>query len=256
MLIAKRAEQQLVTHDIALPLDPNPQRNPPARQLRILLLSAVDVEDARLSATLSRIKHLASITSTCDRVVVFSLAPPCDTIFQSAKEVAAQEASDNTAGTLACAKLQAALLSDRDMPTVRVLLLSTLDGLSELLKKHVAAIVTSLSRQPTVPLATPFDLLRQCTANPPMPQQTLNFLSDVFPGIRELAAACTHVTSAPNSSSPSMRAGAGSSSSRSFRTQGDEYDVASEDTAYDKLKQLRDLVGDEQCRNIVDFWKA
>ncbi|KAI7325010.1 hypothetical protein KC315_g8103 [Hortaea werneckii] len=86
--------------------------------------------------------------------------------------------------------------------------------------------------------------------------------------MEELAAACTGVSSAPQSSSPSARAAARASieASRQFPandllddpaiwTSQNVSSAVGDDDGRRKLKQLRDLVGEKQCIEVVDFWK-
>lgn len=183
----------------------------------------------------------------------------------SAKQLAVDTApvttsNNDTEGVYAYSRLQAELMDRTDVPNVPILPLATLGGLATLLKKHVASLTRA--RAPpttTAPSATAFEALQLCTANPPMPQQTAYILSDLFANIKELAEVCTSVSSAPNSSSPSARAAALTGVAASSQmddlygasTQGTEIG----DSAHVKLKRLRDLVGEQQCIDVVDFWK-
>jgi len=94
-----------------------------------------------------------------------------------------------------------------------------------------------------------------------MPQQTAYILSDLFPNFQELAEACTSVSSAPNSSSPSARAAAGVGvnllDGLMAWTQGssDAEVGRGGDGAEAKLKRLRDLVGERECVDLVEFWR-
>ena len=141
-----------------------------------------------------------------------------------------------------------------DIPHVPILPIANLDSLPSLLEKHASALLLPAPPKLSA-VAKPFERLQLCTANPPMSQQTAYILSDLFSSIRELAEACTNAGSAPQSSSPSARAAGLSSQiingtyepSQSTSTQS--YDAASA-----KLKRLRDLVGDGECQDIVDFW--
>lgn len=257
-------ESQLITHDISLPLDAGIDAKTgkalPTRQLRLLLLSRTSVSADKLDETLKRVRHFASLTGGQDLAIVFLLSAPPTGSFMSAKQVAngatAAGASD-TDGVYAYTKLQAEMVGRNDVPYIPILPLASLESLPILLTKHVAAITRPRQLHATTkPIATSFELLQLCTAIPPMQQQTGYILSDLFSSLQELAEACTTVSSAPNSSSPSARAAAVAGLSQtddmyglSTRTNG------MEDSAHGKLKRLRDLVGEQQCMDIVDFWR-
>lgn len=198
-------ESQLTTHDLALPMSPNTGADAGrTRHLRALLFSPSAANEDVLPQSVERIRRFASLTGGQDLAIVFLLDPPADTSFTSARSVNEKTTSQPSGedGVVAYTKLQAALFDYADIPHIPILLLPSLDGLPGLLKSHIATVTKPKPRpQPQV---TPFDLLQLCTANPPMPQQTAFILSDLFPNLRELAAACTAVSSVPNSSSPSV----------------------------------------------------
>lgn len=142
-------------------------------------------------------------------------------------------------GMYAYTKLQTELV--HNSVHVPILPVANADCIPRLLEKHVKFLVsTTRSIQP---VANSFDLLQLCSVEP-ISVQTAFILSDLFPSLGELAAACSSVTSAPNSSSPSARA-----SGIELSTQSSYTDPV------DKLKVLRDVVGDQVCRSIVEFWK-
>lgn len=265
------SESQLTTHDLSIPLNANVDRKAgntlPGRLLRLLLLSRNSVSDSKLDATIYRIQHFAFLTGGQDLAIVFLLAASPSTSFVSAEQLATDSPHiadpDDTSGIYAYTKLQAELNNHPSIPYIPILPLAKLDGLSNLLKKHVEA----RTRTPPPPksVATPFELLQLCTANPPMPQQTAFVLSDLFSSVEGLAEACTSVSSAPGSSSPSARVVAGDgvalSSQVGHGTGGDLLDdlmVWTQSTSTEngeKLKKLRDLVGEKQCVDVVDFWR-
>ncbi|RMX81664.1 hypothetical protein D0869_06638 [Hortaea werneckii] len=281
-------EKNLDTHDLALPLqpflDPRTGHALAARQLRLLLLSSSAVTEAQLEATIKRIQRFASLTGGKDLAIVFLLAsppPPAQPTapnatngFTTARQLAQQTAQlsaaserGNLDGVIAWTKLQAELTNRSDIPYIPILPLTALDELPQLLQKHVAAL-NSPSHPAPRQSANTFDLLQLCTSNPPMDQQTAYCLSDVFANMEELAAACTGVSSAPQSSSPSARAAARASieASRQFPandllddpaiwTSQNVSSAVGDDDGRRKLKQLRDLVGEKQCIEVVDFWK-
>ncbi|KAI7369014.1 hypothetical protein KC336_g21052 [Hortaea werneckii] len=84
----------------------------------------------------------------------------------------------------------------------------------------------------------------------------------------ELAAACTGISSAPQSSSPSARTAARASVAAGGQVQANDLLDGSatwtsrnassnfgDDDGRRKLRQLRDLVGEKQCIEVIDFWK-
>lgn len=252
------SESQFTTHDIEIPFGsvviPSNGNTLLTRQLRVVLLSPSTVNETKLDDTFKRIQHFASLTGGEDLAIVFLLNPSRATKFVSAKAVA-DGSSDDAAkvdAIYAYTKLQAEMMNHREIPHVPILPLANIDNLSQLLRKHTS----NLSRPPPKqkPAATSFELLQLCTASPPMSQQTAFILSDLFTNLKELATTCSAVTSAPNSSSPSARAASSLVSG--------VYDLGlgmstqdSHSTATSKLKRLRDLVGEQECREIVDFWK-
>ena len=220
----------------------------------MLLFAASEAKDENLDSAVSRIQHFASLTGGHDLIIVFLLHAPPATSLISAKQLNAGDATCGIDGTRSFSSLQATLINHTEIPHIPILPLPTLDGLSALLKKHV-----DHSAQPPPARAasgTSFDLLQHCTANPPISQQTAYIVSDLFPNLKELAQACANVTSAPNSSSPTARGISdtpqpvrGSDNGMGMSTQSSYF------AASNKLKKLRDLVGDRECNDIVDFWK-
>ncbi|KAK4550133.1 hypothetical protein LTR36_003100 [Oleoguttula mirabilis] len=265
-------ESQLDTHDISLPVnsavDPKTGNTVSTRQLRLLLLSSTSVSEVKLNDTIKRIRHFASLTGGQDLAIVFLLSQPQVTTFVSAKQLAVHGATtasttDDAEGVYAYSKVQAELMNKPDIPNIPVLPLASLEGLPALLRKHVANLThvhtQSHAAAATPVVASPFELLQLCTANPPMPQQTAYILSDLFPNIKVLAETCTSVTSAPSSSSPSARAAVLAGMDESSQM-GDPYGLSTQgtevsDSAHGKLKTLRDLVGEQQCLDVVDFWR-
>jgi hypothetical protein len=211
------------------------------------------VGEAKLEHTLERIRHFAGLSGGEDIVIVFLLYPPTNTSFITAKQLTNGTTDvDGIAGTLAYSSLQAQLLNRDDVPQVPILLLSKLDGLSSLLKKHVA----SLDQQPPPQrhTATTFDLLKLCTASPAMSQQTALILSDLFADLRELAWTCTNVEPDPDSSPTSAQLTASQLMERSGLPDIFSSSVSSI-TPVSKLKSLRDLVGEKEYNAIIDFWQ-
>jgi len=264
-------ESQLDTHDVAISIlptiDPNTGHTVQIRHLRVLLLSPSATTEAKLGDTLARIQRFAALTGGEDLAIVFLLYPQKDTSFVSAKALTTNgdvsEAGAN--GMFAYSKLQAALFSDAAIPHVPVLPLADVQGLPELLLKHVAArekAATSRHAPPHPAVkgankpATPFDLLQLCTAEPPMAKHTALVAADVFTDLADLAAACTSVTTAPASSSPSRRASQGMSSqtSHAYGAESGWSTQRSTGGYGEKLKRLRILLGEKECQNLIDFW--
>ncbi|TKA83793.1 hypothetical protein B0A55_00058 [Friedmanniomyces simplex] len=257
---AEKEQSQLETHDIAIPVeasvDPTSGTTITRRYLRYLLLAPSSVDPVKIEATLDRIQHFASLTGGQDLAIIFLLQPPPATSFIPAKQLLNSTnngSSPETNGVYAYTLLQATLMDRSGIPYIPILPLATLASLPDLLKGHSTSWARSLPKAISKP-PTPMDLLQLCTANPPMPQQTTYFLSDLFPNLRELAVACTSVSSAPASSSPSARAAAGLVSSQDTEILGLGTQV-SDAGGYGRLRRLRDLVGEQQCRDVVDFWQ-
>ena len=252
------AESQLTTHDLEIPfgsgVDPSTGHTLVTRKLRVLLLAPSALSDEKLSNTIERIEHFASLTGGQDLAIVFLLNPRPVSSFLSTKQLVAEGADRDSKqdGIFSYSKLQAEMINHTEISYVPILPLAQVEGLSELLTKHAANLARSTPKQNGT--ATTLELLQFCTANPPMSQQTALILSDLFPNLKDLATACSSVTSAPNSGSPSVRAPS---------SQADGiYDLGlgmstqnSDSSTKGKLKRLRDLCGDQECRDIVDFWK-
>ncbi|KAI7278050.1 hypothetical protein KC345_g6199 [Hortaea werneckii] len=281
-------EKNLGTHDLILPfqlfVDPRTGHALAARQLRFLLLSSSAMAEAKLEATIERIQRFASLTGGKDLAILFLLASPPPSAqptapmitnsFTTAKKLAqetAQLSADsergNVDGVVAWTKLQAELTNRSDIPYIPILPLTAICQLPQLVQKHVAALNIPSHSAPKQSANT-FDLLQQCTSNPPMDQQTAYSLSDLFVNMEELAAACTGISSAPQSSSPSARAAARASVEAGSHVQANDLlddpltwtsqngtSAIGDDGGRMKLKQLRDLVGEKQCIEVVGFWK-
>jgi hypothetical protein len=177
--------------------------------------------------------------------------------FVSAKEIVNSTAAminGKSAGMYAYSKLQVALMEQEDIPYIPILPCTSIDSLAPLLLKHLAALKTFMTAKKPLKSPTPYDLLQLCTTDPPMPEQTAHYLTDLFPGLRELATACTSVTSMPGSSSPAVRAAGGLSCS----SQGTDAMASREiaENGQEKLKLLKEQVGEQQAANVAEFWQA
>ncbi|KAK5172135.1 uncharacterized protein LTR77_003773 [Saxophila tyrrhenica] len=251
-------ENNIVTHDLEIPFgsttDPRGRNTTSSRRLRVLLLAPSAIDETKLTATFERIAHFASLTGGEDVAITFLLNPPQTSNFVSAKYFAPGTKSGNTnlEGVHAYAKIQAEMLSDDSIPHIPTLPLSNLEALPALLKRHMA----NLSRSPLKPkpAATTFELLQLCTANPPMAQHTAFVLSDLFRDLRDLATACTAVAAEQESSSP-LVPGMSSQMSGAWESSNGLSSQFVQGGSMDRLKRLRDLVGEQDCQNIVDFWR-
>lgn len=143
------------------------------------------------------------------------------------------------------------MINHPEIPHVPTLPISSLDDLPALLKRHIAHLTRPPLQQK--PAATAFELLQMCTANPPMAQQTAFILSDLFEDLRDLVATCTAAVEVSELSSPSARGM--EQMSGVFDSSDGASSQVFEASAAGKLKRLRDLVGDQECADIVDFWK-
>jgi hypothetical protein len=219
-------------------------------KLRILLLDPYSVSNGMLDETIERIAHFASLTGGKDVAVLLLLQSPASSTFVTAKQL--NDGVANSEGVFAYSQLQAELINRPEIPTIPILPLSRIETVVDSLKRHITAL--SRSRVSNSSAATPFDLLQLCTASPPMSQQSAFILTDLFTDLRDLAMTCSASTSAPNSSSPSIRAA--SSQTTSIPDPSVTPQVRpSPASATCKLKKLRSLVGDQECQDIIDFWK-
>lgn len=222
--------------------------------LRVLLLSRSAVSDLKLKETLDRIQHFSPLTGGQDLVIVFLLSAPKDTSFTSAKELTRNTISDAAEedAIVAYSRLQAEMVNLAEIPYIPIRPIITMNELPTTIEKHVAA---SKAQPPKAkPSSTPFELLKLCTANPPMSESTAYIISEIFADLKDLSSACSVISSAPNSSSPSARASAFQSSQiYDFDTVLSTQSTGSD--AARKLKRLRDLVGEQECQDIIDFWK-
>jgi hypothetical protein len=218
-----------------------------------LLLSRSAVSDAKLSDMFQRIQHFASLTGGEDLIIIFLLNPPTGSTFVSARKLTKDSDRDvaEEQAIAAYSKLEAELINHSEIPYIAVRPILKLDDLPEAIAKQMSSTKGKL--QMRKPLAKSIELLRLCTANPPMSEQTAYLLTDIFADLNALASACFTISSVPNSSSPSARAAAFQYShisdfdpSTSTQTSGN--------CAAARLKRLRDLVGEQECQDIIDFW--
>lgn len=246
-------------------LDPNTGDTLQTKHLRLLLLSPPSTADTKLGDTLERIQRFAALTGGQDLAIVFLLYPQKDSSFVSAKALTTSDDSSEAGanGMYAYSKFQAALFSNAAIPHVPILPLADVQGLPELLVKHAAAREKAATAKSTPHLRvkgatkppTSFDLLQLCTAEPPMAKHTALVAADVFTDLGDLAAACTSVSTAPASSSPSVRASQGTSQASFSRGANLGWTHKGLRKGYDeKMKRLRTLVGEKESQNLIDFW--
>lgn len=210
--------------------------------MRFLLLSPSCVSKSIITNTITRIKHFAALTGGVNLAIVCLLHPPPHASFASSKKLVEAPTGDTT-GVFAYSTLQSTLFAEHEIPTIPILPLAKVKGLADVLSTFVAAL-----EGPSLPLPTPktmpFDLLQLCTVEPPMDRQTAFLTTDVFPNLRELAAAC--VTTLPSQSfdSPGLNLhslGPAQSSGNMRENEG-------------RLDALHRLVGPEQAGYMMEFW--
>jgi hypothetical protein len=211
--------------------------------------------ESNLPSTLDRIHRFACLTGGQDLAIVFLLNPPKTSSFISVKDLtSASSASEaGTKGVLAYAKLQASLLPRSDIPHIPILPLASLEGLPGALMKYA----TALSRTPQRVSAStsPFEMLQLSTTESPMDRQTAYFATDCFTSLRDLAVTCTEPVAEPTSSSPSFGADRGAASQSGFAGYRDHLGHAHrEHDAAERLRQLRELVGEQRYADLVEFW--
>jgi hypothetical protein len=211
--------------------------------------------ESNLPNTLDRIHRFASLTGGQDLAIVFLLNPPKTSSFISVKDLtsAGSDPEAGTKGVLAYAKLQASLLSRSDIPHIPILPLASLEGLPALLIKYATAISRTPQRVPACTI--PFEMLQLSTTEPPMDRQTAYFATDCFTSLRDLAVTCTEPVAEPTSSSPSFGAYRGAASHSGFAGHHGHLGHAyREHDAAERLRQLRELVGEQRHAELVEFW--
>jgi hypothetical protein len=153
--------------------------------------------------------------------------------------------TNSEAGILAYTKLQTMLFEVHDIPYIPVHPVENLDDLPTLLaslRKPPRKNQTPHRSESRSTSTTAFELLKSCTANPPMPLQTTYYLSDLFIDFSDLAKACT--------SDAALIV-----TSMSVDDEGSTENIDNETRRADeRMTRLRDLVGPEEYRDLVDFW--
>jgi hypothetical protein len=251
-----RIENRLETHDLAIPLPISPSNNDQnnttsTRQLRVLLLSPSSTSTANLPHTLNRINHFAGLTGGQDLIIVFLLCSSTGLDTSKSNPAitvpSANTNQDTIHPTLAFTQLQASLLPRTDIPYIPILPLSNLSNLPELLQKHASALSHRHQQAQTTSnnRPKPLELLERTTAEPPMDRETVYFVTDCFSNLRELAMTCTE----PGVDLEGLLGG--SDGLEGLRSGGGDGRVAG---ATERLRELRDLVGWERFKEIVDFW--
>jgi hypothetical protein len=211
--------------------------------------------ESNLPNTLDRIHRFTSLTGGQDLAIVFLLNPPKTSSFISVKDLtsASSDPEAGTKGVLAYAKLQASLLPRSDIPHIPILPLASVEGLPALLTNYA----TALSRAPQrVPASTsPFEMLQLSTTESPTDRQTAYFATDCFTSLRDLAMVCTEPVAEPTSSSPSFCADRGAASQAGFAGyHGHLLHAHREHDAAERLRQLRELIGEQPYAELVEFW--
>jgi len=89
-----------------------------------------------------------------------------------------------------------------------------------------------------------------------MPIESAFILSDVFLSIRDLAEECISTKSAPTSSSNSQDAADDPGISASQIMREVEMNGTQDPTVrWNRLNRLKELVGEQGCKDVIDFWK-
>ena len=258
-----RIESRLESHDVAIRLAGS--LNGSARKLRFLLLSPNSVAATTLEGTLERVERFVALTGGSDIAIAFLLQPRAATASMTAKQVVEDtETASSPNGLQRFTSLQAKLAGRTDIPYVPLLPLSCLEKLPDLLTRHKSNLQPPPHRLPS-PRSAPSQLLRYCSAAPPLPDSTTFFVADIFTSYRDLARACIAAAlGPPESSSPQWTEAvssqrmqiqtlsqieAGSSQTIAAQSEGTDRDALS------KLQRLRLLVGEEQYQNVVQFWR-
>ena len=136
-------ESQLSTHDLAIPfgavVDPKSGNAISMRHLRVLLLSPSAVTEDKLDETTKRIQHFAALTGGYDLAIVFLLQPAPGTSFVSAESLLATSVVEdgNIDAIYSYSKLQVEIFGHTEIRSIPILPISKVEGLSQLLKKHV-----------------------------------------------------------------------------------------------------------------------
>lgn len=236
-------------------VDPRTGLTLSAQHLRVLLFAPSSLADTQIQATIEKIRHFAYLSDE-PNVIVFLLQPPRDTRFQSSKTLMqdTDATSDidtsrdtNIEGLLAYSQLQAELMNHADIPNIPILPLVNLDSLPALLQKHADKL--KVPRRPGRAAATSIDLLKMCTLSQPMPQHTAHVFSDMFDNFKDVATAMT---------ADQILLGHSSSPNASCVAQGmgDDGSTGGSDErgAVNKLKMMRDLIGEQEMGDLQDFW--
>lgn len=252
------AETQLEAHDINLPAQiakiPESTDTISTRRYRFLLFSPSAVSEPRLEATLKRLHHFSSLTGGQDIAIIFLLSPQDSCNFNATANTISEDSNvhgQSMDGMKAFTLLQSILTENFDI-SIPLLPISSLSELPARLIKHV-----SFQSVPSaVATRNSMDLLGLCTANPPMPIQSAFILSDLFFSIRDLAEACTSATPALTSSSDSesVTNDPGISVSQMIR-EGEINCTQGHTNKCNRLQRLRGLIGEQSCKDIMDFWK-
>ncbi|KAF2164149.1 hypothetical protein M409DRAFT_56855 [Zasmidium cellare ATCC 36951] len=209
------------------------------------------MSEANLTPTIERIRRFAALTGGKDLVMVFLLYPGYST---------SEEVSND--GMVAYARLQAEMMNHTEIPSIPILPLPKLDGLANILKSHQIAWSTPQATNKKPSRATPFDLLRQCSNHPPMSEAAAFLLTDLFSNLREIADACTNASPDFASSSPiagmNDKTGTIQAMDEAYEMDGtfpaNNTQATDDGSAHGKLEFFRDLQGDAQYRDLVEFW--
>ncbi|EON64244.1 hypothetical protein W97_03475 [Coniosporium apollinis CBS 100218] len=140
--------------------------------------------------------------------------------------------SSPVSGLHAYHQLSAFLLTHADIPSIPLLPLSELSSLEPLLRMYVSTLCTP--NPAAVPQKLPnaaMELLPFCTTSPPMRQETVIRLTDVFSSLRDVAAL------------------------GGVDMDVDGRDEGSVARAEEAVRGLVEMFGEEEARAVVEFWK-
>ncbi|KAK8162819.1 hypothetical protein BKA80DRAFT_310294 [Phyllosticta citrichinensis] len=186
-------ENALETHDLAVPL-PSQQGH-----LLVLLLSPRSVKTDHLPSTFERIHRFSTLNGGTHSVILFLLHPD-ETQRQSIQltteritVVRPSPCHGSHAAMDAYHRLKGAL-DDSSSSTPPILPVPAISGLESLLRSYMRHLENP---QPTRPPSRPLseaalDILPHCTAGiGPLPRDAVIALTDMFPSLKDIAAAAT-----------------------------------------------------------------
>lgn len=207
-----RKERDLRTHDLQIPL--HVSRTSQTRQLRFVVITPSRVTEENRGNICTHLERLVSLTGGVNIAIVLHLNPA-----QNSRASADQKAP-TIPGLYRLSELQRMLLTHPTLSALSILPLTAAAKLPQLLTTYVEGRMEAASKS-MLPMPNTTDMLRLCSTSPPLPQDVVFVLTDLFGDLRELAMVCT-------SDSPE---------------------------AQDKLNTMAYLIGQSRVQGIVNFWK-